>query len=144
MNKKIFLLSVVNLILVLIFGCAKEEEIKVIKKPEKKPVKTEMTAPKEAPKEAAKPEETVTTNPFLTPYEEEVFKNTANRLSLDYLNLSAIFYSPSGSQAVIDGRIYKAGDIVDNKKIIEIKTEEVILKDEQGEYTLKMRGVLEK
>jgi len=31
-NKKIFLLAVVNLILLLIFGCAKEEEVKVIKK----------------------------------------------------------------------------------------------------------------
>jgi len=143
-NKKIFLISVVNLILLFVFGCGKKEEVRIIHEAKKKPMKTEIAASQEAPKETAASEEAVTSNPFLTPEEEEFFKGVPNRVNIDYLNLSAIFYSPLEGKAVIDGRIYKKGDIVDNKKIIEISPEEVILNDGEGGYVLKMKGVLVK
>lgn len=81
-------------------------------------------------------------NPFLTSEEEEMFKMGE---IIDYLNLSAIFYSPHYSYAVIDGRIIKEKDIIDNKEVILIKPEKVILEDSQrNRYVIKIKGVIGK
>lgn len=79
-------------------------------------------------------------NPFLTEKEEAAFKDIDEREVINYLNLSAIFYSSSKeSKAIIDGRIYKVGDVLDNKKIVEINPEEIVLKDASREYVLKIK-----
>lgn len=110
------------------------------------------TIPLEEPKTLASNEEVqpkalsekdeVLSNPFLTREEQEVSRSTEGRLNIDYLNLSAIFYSPAGSKVIIDGKIFKEGDEVDNKKISGITPEEVILKDYQNLYFIKMKQVL--
>jgi hypothetical protein len=82
-------------------------------------------------------------NPFLRESEESVFDSAKDRLPVTYLNLSAIFYSPGASAAIIDGRFFKEGDTVDNKKIVTISAEEVILKDAQSVYVLKLKGILD-
>lgn len=83
-------------------------------------------------------------NPFLTSEEKEYFEDTRKETRIDYLNLTAVFYSPLNSKAIIEGRIYKVGDIVDNKKIVEINPEEVMLEDSQGAYVIALKPVLEK
>lgn len=81
-------------------------------------------------------------NPFLREAEESLFESTKDRLPITYLNLSAVFYAPGESVAVIDGQFYKEGDTVDNKRIVSIFPEEVVLKDAQSVYVLQLQGIL--
>lgn len=80
-------------------------------------------------------------NPFLTKEEERLFRSSKPRIPINHLNLTAIFYSPDNkkSRIVIDGRILKKNQVVDNKEIIEIQPEVVILKDSQGEYIMRLK-----
>ena len=82
---------------------------------------------------------TLNINPFLTKEEEASIRNSYEKpLSL---RLSAIFYSPPNSKAIIDGRILKEGDKINNKIIKEIKLREVILKDSNSKYILRIEGL---
>ncbi len=83
-------------------------------------------------------------NPFMTSEEEELFKKEGTGVGvIDYLNLSGSFHSPGYSYAIIDGRIVKENDIIDNKKIVKIGKEEVILKDSYGnEYSIKTKNIV--
>jgi hypothetical protein len=83
-------------------------------------------------------------NPFLNPKEEKALVELGNAISLDYLQVSAIFYSEFSSQsrAIIDGKVLVLGDSIDNKEIIKINPEEVVLEDSQGHYVAKMAGVM--
>ncbi|MCX5708721.1 MAG: hypothetical protein NTY14_07140 [Candidatus Omnitrophica bacterium] len=85
-------------------------------------------------------------NPFLTPKEEKAMVELGNALPLDYLQVSAIFYSgsPSQSRVIIDGKVLVLGDSIDNKEIIKINPEDVVLEDSQGHYVAKMAGVMAK
>lgn len=83
-------------------------------------------------------------SPFLTFEENQKVSEFGNASDIDYLALSAIFYSRTGSVAIIDGKVLREGDIVDNKEIVEIMPEAVILKDAQNEYIIKIKGILEK
>jgi len=82
-------------------------------------------------------------NPFLTQREEKALVELGNALPLDYLKVSAIFYSSFSSQsrAIINGKVLILGDSIDNKEIIKINPEEVVLKDSQGRYVAKMAGL---
>jgi len=83
------------------------------------------------------------TNPFLTQKEEKALVELGNALPLEYLQVSAIFYSSFSSQsrAIIDGKVLVLGDSIDNKEIVKINPEEVVLKDSQGRYVAKMAGL---
>ncbi len=148
MNKRVAIVFILSVSLFLCFGCADKKGVKVMKKVihqnEKTQANSEVMAQKEAVGEPETLSESVVSNPFLTQEEQKVFKDMAGRLSIDYLNLSAIFYSIANSRAIIDGRIFKNGDIVDKKEIVEIKPEEIILKDTQSVYVLKMKDVLKR
>ncbi len=128
-------------------GCEREAAVSVKKKSAKtKGNKAEMAAHSDAEAGAsgAKPaiiESSMRTNPFLTREEEDLYKKQDTRRPVNF-DLSAIFYAPPKSKAVIAGRIYKEGDIVDNKEIVKINTGDVILKDGQGEYILRLKTVL--
>lgn len=75
-------------------------------------------------------------NPFLFPQEEAVKER---REVLSSLSLSAIFISPaSNSYAIIEGRILKAGDTFQGKKITGINSGEVELSDINGSYVIYM------
>lgn len=77
-------------------------------------------------------------NIFLSEYEEEYYAGEY-REEVTYLNLSAVFYSNDVSYAVINGRVVKKSDILDNKEVVDIAGEKVTLKDSQGkEYIVKM------
>lgn len=80
-------------------------------------------------------------NPFLTQEEEGVLKETGAVIPLDYLVLSAVLYSPNASRAIISGKILSVGDSIDNKRVIRIEAESVVLKDAQGEYIVRLKGV---
>jgi hypothetical protein len=80
-------------------------------------------------------------NPFLTLEEEMAIRSQPDAIPINYLILTAIFYSPANSRAIVDGEILKKGDFIDNKEIINISPEEIILKDNNSRYVLKMRGV---
>lgn len=81
-------------------------------------------------------------NPFLDRREEKKYEDEAERV-LEGVKLTAVLYSPKGSKAMIDGRIMKVGDVIDNKEIIKIKSEKVILKDYLGqEFLLEMDNIL--
>jgi hypothetical protein len=85
-------------------------------------------------------------NPFLTEKEEKTLVELGNAIALEYLRVSAIFYSgsPYQSRAIIDGKVLVLGDSIDNKEIIKINPEDVVLEDSQGHYVAKMTGVMAK
>jgi hypothetical protein len=85
-------------------------------------------------------------NPFLTAKEEKVLVELGNAIPLGYLQVTAIFYSASSSQsrAIIDGKVLVLGDSIDNKEVIKINPEDVVLEDSQGHYVAKMTGVMAK
>ncbi|MFH1339341.1 MAG: hypothetical protein ABIH40_05820 [Candidatus Omnitrophota bacterium] len=119
-------------------GCA-GEEARIIQKgavslPEGMPFKEEEAV------EAGIPlaEIEIKTNPFLTPEEAEYFSQSEGKEVIEDFHLTAILYSPLRRRAIIDGRILGEGDSVDNKRIVQILGESVILKDEEGEYVLRL------
>ncbi len=77
-------------------------------------------------------------NPFLT-LEEIMALQEQERQTIEYLNLSAVFLSPGGTYAIVDGRIVKEKDMLDNKEVVKIDQEEIILKDALGEYIVKIK-----
>ncbi len=93
------------------------------------------------PKKEDKPEDIVH-NPFLTNEENKEFLAAPSAIPIENLELSAVVYSQdiSLSRAVINGMVVKAGDTVDNKTITRIDPEAVRLKDEQGEYIIRMKN----
>lgn len=106
--------------------------------------KTTLTENTKTPAEQIlRPEEPLR-NPFLTEEEEKAFADLDNRVPIDYLSLSAILYSAQESRAIINGRIVREGDIIDNKEIIKINPENIILKDADNEYTIRLKEVLRK
>lgn len=83
-------------------------------------------------------------NPFLTAEEEELFKDLGKAVPIDYLNLSAIFYSPGASKVIINGYVLEVNNNIDGKKVIDIQPDEVILKDSEGEYVVRLRKIGDK
>lgn len=81
-------------------------------------------------------------NPFLSESEEYEYAKEELEL-ITYLNLTAVFRSSGRAYAVVNGRIVREKDILDNKEIVRISREEIILKDFQGkEYVVRMGSVL--
>jgi hypothetical protein len=78
-------------------------------------------------------------NPFLTRAEEIFFSQKPKMEVIDYLNISAIFYSPPRSYAIIDGRIVREHDFVDGKRVERIEEEAIILSDEHREYIIYLK-----
>lgn len=92
-------------------------------------------------------------NPFLSWEEEQALLKpkgsdiqTKKVIILDSLKISAIFYSPVSSQstAIVDGRIVRENDEIANKKIIQIKAEEIILEDKNAEYIVRLNPLKNK
>ncbi len=120
--------------LILTVGCVSNEGVKALKKVHKNKKKVSKEA-KEEPLEVKTIERRVDINPFLTKEEEKKFGSLYYDKELG-LKLSAIFYSPGHSRAVINGYILKEGDFIDNKKVKEIKPDKVILEIRKATYTL--------
>lgn len=85
---------------------------------------------------------TIKRNPFLTMEEIEFFGKDYREIVED-LNLTAIFYSPGNSYAVIDGRVVKEKDVIGDKKITAMAQEEVFLEDLSGKkYLIQLKNVI--
>lgn len=143
MNKIFAFILGLTLLLFFGFGCERQE-VKIIGQSSVPAGETEKPSPKEPVQKLILSSVEVTSNPFLTEEEERAFADLGKRIPIDYLITSAILYSPSASIAIINGRILKKGDTIDNKEIIEIQPEAVILKDSQGEYIVRLKRVTEK
>ncbi|MCG2711369.1 MAG: general secretion pathway protein GspB [Candidatus Omnitrophica bacterium] len=77
-------------------------------------------------------------NPFLSAMERINFGAETKEI-IDYLTVTAIFHSEANSHAVIDGRVLREKDEIDGKEIVKIEPEEVILRDANGEYVLRLK-----
>lgn len=53
------------------------------------------------------------------------------------LNLSGVIYDEKRPLAIINGQIVAEGEIVDNKRVVKITPNTVVLKDNEKEYSLK-------
>jgi hypothetical protein len=82
-------------------------------------------------------------NPFLSSEENAAKKTNKPQEAIDYLNLTTIFFSPPSSRATIEGKIVKEGDMIDNKKIVEIQREAIILQSLGNEYILRLKDINE-
>lgn len=122
-----------------LFGCA-AEEAKIIQKGAIPHPGEKLTIEKEAIKSYISMAD-IKINPFLTSEEEEYFRQSQKQEIIDDFHLAAILYSPLRRRAIIDGRILGEGDSIDSKRIVQILKESVILKDEEGEYVLKLGEV---
>ena len=67
-------------------------------------------------------------NPFLDKKQELQYEDEDER-TIDNMSLTAILYSGKDSRAMVDGRIVKIGDVIDNKEVMEITSEKIIFKD---------------
>ena len=132
MINRIILSLVLMLVFCCVFGCKGKEGLSKIKIKKTKA----LQAKKEENHMAVTAIYTERFNPFLTKEEEEIFKYSEVRTPIDYLNLSAIFYSAESnkSMAIIDGEILGEGQTIDNKKIVKIQPKAVILEDVQRTY----------
>ena len=127
------------LILVCFSGCERQE-IKVIREGVTALHRERPEETKEIDKPVISPA-VLEVNPFLTPEEREYFRYKG-RPVIEDLQLSAIFYSPLRRRVIIDSQILEEGDRINNKRIVQILEEGVVLRDEEDEYILKLRGVL--
>ena len=143
MNKIFAFILGLTLLLFFGFGCERQE-VKIIGQSTVPAGETEKLLPKEPAQELMLSSVEVKSNPFLTEEEERTFADLGNRIPIDYLTISAILYSPSASRTIINGQILKKDDTIDNKEIIEIQPEAVILKDSQSEYIVRLKRLTEK
>lgn len=83
-------------------------------------------------------------NPFLTKEEELEFAEQGTAIPLEYLHVSAIFYSndENKSRAIVNGKVLAKGDSIDNKEVARVNPEDVLLQDAQGQYVVRMNKVL--
>lgn len=83
------------------------------------------------------------TSPFLTLQEERSLEKQGSTIPIMYLEVTAVFYSSDAekSRVIIEGKVLAVGDTIDNKKIIAINPEEIILKDSQGYYVVRMKKI---
>lgn len=143
MNKIFAFILGLTLLLFFGFGCERQE-VEIIGQSTVPAGETEKLLPKEPAQELMLSSVEVKSNPFLTEEEERAFAEQGKRIPIDYFVLSAILYSSSASKAIINGRILEIGDYIDNKEIIEIQPEAVILKDSQSEYIVRLKRLAEK
>lgn len=135
------------IISLLLYGCTKNEFEVIAPPQESYDRKEDVFLPEEEAKASQKGSKDLVSlsqerNPFLT-YEEEEFFEKEMKEEIDYLTLSGVFYSSGVSYAIIDGRIVKEKDIIDNKEVVKIGREEVILKDSQDkEYVVKVKKII--
>jgi len=81
-------------------------------------------------------------NPFLTQKEREIFKDEGDYTELVGLELTAIFYYPGNSKAIIEGRVVKEGEIIAGKKVFKIMPEAVILDDSYHKFILRLSKII--
>ncbi len=147
MDRKIFYILVILFIL-FFSSCAKEEEARAIKKSARNGKDKEKASVDLANVSSSQENITVNfdkqRNPFLSPEEELKFRDKEGRLIIDKPRVLAVFSSPGKSGAIIGRRVYKVGDILDNKEIIEISPSGVILKDRHTQYILKIPDIIER
>jgi len=129
------------LFLLLFTGCQKGGEIKIISEGQPPVSEKTMPLPEKGKKETESISEVPVANPFLSLEEKEAMKSGGLQKGIDYLNITAIFYSPGSRMAVVDGKVVKEGDIIDNKKITAIQSEAIVLKDFEGEYILQLKDI---
>jgi hypothetical protein len=78
-------------------------------------------------------------SPFLDWREEQGYKKEKARGKIDYLRVTAILHSQGQAAVVINGKVVRKGDVIDNKEVISIDKEEVILQDTLGnEYAISL------
>lgn len=137
---------VAGLAIFLLVSCVKNEEAALINETGA-PVAESNAAPSQENQpspnqEAAMASDELLRNPFLSEEEEKEFQDAGKAVPVDYLMLSAILYSATAkSKAIINGRILEIGDSIDNKEIITIRPEAVILKDTTTEYIVRLRNL---
>lgn len=146
MRKKIYVLFILWLIFLFLYGCGKKEPEVIVPSQESSQKKAFPQEEEKIESVEKEPQDLVSfsqkRNPFLTPREEKFFREE-KREEINYLTLSGIFYSPEGSYAIINGRIVKKKDIIDNKEVVKIGKQEVFLKDSQGkEYVVKLKKIV--
>ena len=124
----------------LLWGCAKKTE--TIEKAVSDQTQLSNEPQKEQKKNSKPRADTATHNPFLTREEEKLFTDIGKTqaIPLDSLIVSAILYSTvTKSRAIINGSILQKGDTIDNKEVVDIQQETVILKDGRTEYIAKLK-----
>jgi hypothetical protein len=82
-------------------------------------------------------------DPFLTDEESRFFATQDKNVTWTDPNISAIFYSSRSSTVVVGGRVLGVNDFIDDRQIIAIRPEAVVLKDKKGTYVVKMGSVLQ-
>lgn len=124
------------MILLLAAGCSDNSVGPNVQLPENKnkPVQAKNEVAAEKPAVLHQPRYDVPRgNPFLTVAEARAL-GVSHREVLTGAKLSAIFYSPKGSYAILNGAVIKRGDMFGGKKVLGIGKNSVLLRDGIGEY----------
>ncbi len=140
--KSVFFLYV--FLIFLFWGCSRKEAIDMSQTDQLQTAETTVVQEEDAQKLKKMPglKEEGVRNPFLTDEEDKEFSASSNAIPIEGMELSIVGYAEDNSlsHAVINGVVVKVGDVIGNKKIIEIEREAVKLKDKQGEYIIMMKN----
>ncbi len=81
-----------------------------------------------------------TTKPGQLKWENNPFVQTLESVGVQDLHLSAIVYRPGNAAALINGRVMKEGDKVGSSQVVHIEAKRVVMRNEDGIYSLTLGG----
>ncbi len=73
-------------------------------------------------------------------WENNPFVQTLESVGMQDLHLTAIVYRPGNAAALINGRIMKEGDRIGSSQVVHIEARRVVMRNEDGIYSLTMTG----
>lgn len=73
-------------------------------------------------------------------WENNPFVQTLESVGVQDMRLTAIVYRPGNAAALINGRIMKEGDRIGSSQVVHIEAKRVVMRNEDGIYSLSMTG----
>lgn len=83
-----------------------------------------------------------TTTPGQLKWENNPFVRTTESVGMQDMRLMAIVYRPGNAAALINGRIVKEGDRIGDNQVVHIEATRVVMRNEDGIFSLTMGGAL--
>ncbi len=79
-----------------------------------------------------------TRNPFLTLREQRCGSAIKTRKPIGFFYLQGVFIKPDKKIALINGKVVKEGDFIEDKKVASIEKDSVVLEDGGGKLVIRL------
>ncbi len=81
-----------------------------------------------------------TTKPGQLKWENNPFVQTIESVGVQDMKLTAIVYRPGSAAALINGRTMREGDRIGSSQVVHIESKRVVMRNEDGIYSLTLGG----